>query len=354
MKIFTPISFLICITFFTCTQKEVSEATLPPESVAASPAAASPMEKAALELLEQLTPDQKKEATLPFDDDERSYWHFTPSPHRGLTWEHMSPAQRNAMTGLLETGLSKKGLDKTREIMALELVLRDIEDRGSDDRYRHPELYYLLVFGQPGEGPWGWRFEGHHVSLNYTSVGDQLSVTPAFMGANPAVVPDGPEKGKRVLAKEEDLARNLLASFSSEQMKQVLISDMAPKDIVTGMERKAILEKQEGLSYKDMKNNQQQLLKALVQNFLDDMEKGVAKEQLNRIEAEGWDNIYFAWAGETEKGPGKAHYYRVHGPSLLIEYDNIQNNANHIHTVWRDLKNDFGEDLLKHHHDTKH
>ena len=298
--------------------------------------------------------DQQKQATLPFDHEERSFWHFTPSPHRGLIWETMNSNQRQALTRLLATGLSEKGLSKTREIMALEGVLRDLEGREKDDRYRHPELYYFMLFGQPGNGPWGWRYEGHHVSLNYTSVSNKVSVTPAFMGANPAEVPHGPEKGKRVLAKEEDMARELLASFRQDQLKQVVIAGKAPDEIVTGMDRKAMLDKREGLKYKQMDSNQQQLLRALVQNYLDNMEGGIAKEQLNEIEAEGWENIYFAWAGAMERGPGKAHYYRLHGPSLLIEYDNIQNNANHIHTVWRDLKNDFGEDLLRKHHETKH
>ncbi len=316
--------------------------------------ATSPMAKAAMELIQTLNQDQQKQATLPFDDEERSSWHFTPSPHRGLTWEKMNSNQQQAMTRLLATGLSKKGLSKTREIMALEGVLRDLEGREKDDRYRHPELYYFMLFGQPGDEPWGWRFEGHHVSLNYTSVSNKLSVTPAFMGANPAEVPHGPEKGKRVLAEEEDLARKLLASFSQNQLSQVLIADKAPAEIVTGMDRKAILVNREGLKYQQMDANQQQLLRTLVQNFLDNMEAGLAGEQLNKIEAEGWENIYFAWAGELKRGTGNAHYYRVHGPSLLIEYDNIQNNANHIHTVWRDLSNDFGEDLLRKHHETKH
>lgn len=291
---------------------------------------------------------------MTFEDDERSYWHFTPSPHRGLTWEKMNEVQRNALTRLLETGLSQEGLAKTKEIMALEAVLRELEGRGPEDRYRHPELYYFMLFGDPETAVWGWRFEGHHLSLNYTSVSNQLSVTPAFMGANPAEVPLGPQKGKRVLAKEEDLARDLLASFSADQLEQVLIADEAPEEIVTGMDRKAILNKLQGLKYQSMNHDQQQLLKALIRNYLDNMEPGVAREQLNNIEAEGWDDIHFAWAGETEKGPGNAHYYRVHGPSILIEYDNIQNNANHIHTVWRDLKNDFGEDLLRKHHETQH
>ena len=314
----------------------------------------SPMEKAATDLMKTLDQDQKNQASLPFDDQERSFWHFTPSPHRGLTWEKMKSNQQEALTGLLETGLSEKGLDKTREIMALELVLRDIEGRGADDHYRHPELYYFMLFGQPGDEPWGWRFEGHHLSLNYTSVSGQISVTPAFMGSNPAEIPHGPEKGKRVLAEEEDLARQLLASFRQDQLKQVVIADKAPKEIVTGMDRKAILDKQQGLKYQQMDPTQQQLLRALVQNYLDNMVDGMAEEQMNKIETEGWGNVYFAWAGATERAPGNAHYYRVHGPSLLIEYDNFQNNANHIHAVWRDLSNDFGEDLLRKHHETKH
>ncbi len=348
MKLLASLLVLIGLAFFVWYESRVT-----PEKSPAEPAK-SKMAQAAIDLVATMDSEQKKQALLPFDDDERSYWHFTPSPHRGLTWEKMNSKQREALNRLLETGLSKQGLHKTREIMALELVLKEIEGRDPEDRYRHPELYYLLLFGEPGDGPWGWRFEGHHVSLNYTSVSDQLSVTPAFMGANPAEVPQGQHKGKRVLSAEEDLARDLLASFSEDQLTQVIIADQAPEEIVTGMERKAMMEKQEGLYYKEMTKQQQQLLHKLVDNYLDNMESAVAAEQLSRIETEGWENITFAWAGETERGPGKAHYYRVHGPSLLIEYDNIQNNANHIHAVWRDLKNDFGEDLLKNHHEHQH
>ncbi len=318
-------------------------------------AAKTPMAQAAQNLLATLNEAQRKEATLAFDDDERSFWHYTPSPHRGLTWEKMDAAQRKALTKLLETGLSKQGLQKTQEIMALELILRELEGRGPDDRYRHPELYYVLIFGDPAaEDPWGWRFEGHHVSLNYTSVDDQVAVTPAFMGSNPAEVPSGPQKGKRVLAQEEDMGRKLLAAFDDEQLKKVIIADKAPQEIITGNERKAMMEKQEGLAFGDMTKAQQQLLRDLLQVYLGNMESSQAAEQLRKIEQKGWDKLYFAWAGETVKGPGKAHYYRIHGPSVLIEYDNIQNNANHIHAVWRDLDNDFGEDLLRKHHEEKH
>ena len=315
----------------------------------------SSMAQAAQVFLQSLNEEQHKEATLPFEDDERSFWHFTPSPHRGLTWEKMNTEQREALTQLLQTGLSEQGLHKTQEIMALELVLRELEGRGSDDRYRHPELYYILVFGEPTSGaPWGWRFEGHHLSLNYTSVDDQVAVTPAFLGANPAEAPSGPHKGKRVLAQEEDLARQLLAAFDESQLKEVIIADKAPKDIVTGVQRKVMMENQEGLAYAEMTSDQQKKLRALIQVYLDNMEPSIAAEQLQKIEQHGLDKLYFAWAGATEKGPGKAHYYRIHGPSVLIEYDNIQNNANHIHSVWRDLKNDFGEDLLRRHHEEKH
>ena len=355
MKLLASLLVLVGLTFFVWLEskhskaKKVSQAAVVSEEIAKSD-----MAQAALDLMATLDQGQKKEAMLPFDDDERSFWHFTPSPHRGLTWEKMSNAQRNALTKLLETGLSKKGLEKTREIMALEEILREIEGREPGDRYRHPELYYFMLFGEPGDHPWGWRFEGHHVSLNYTSVSNRLSVTPAFMGANPAEVPSGPQKGKRVLSAEEDLARELLASFDGSQLEQVIIADKAPKEIVTGMDRKAMMAKQEGLMYRDMSSNQQKLLHNLIRIYLDNMESSLAKDQLSRIEADGWDNISFAWAGETERGPGKAHYYRIHGPSILVEYDNIQNNANHIHTVWRDLKNDFGEDLLKNHHQHQH
>ena len=324
------------------------------ESKQTSTKADHPMADAAKALIATLNSDELDQATLPFDDDERSSWHFTPSPHRGFTWEKMNSTQREAMLNLLMTGLSEQGLEKTREIMALEGVLHVLEERPEGDRYRHPELYYLMLFGEPGPNPWGWRFEGHHVSLNYTSVGDKLSVTPAFMGANPAEVPKGPEKGKRVLAAEEDMARALLKTFTAEQLKTVMIADKAPDEIVTGMDRKAMMGEQEGLPYKEMNKQQQQQLKDLVQLYLNNMERSIAKEQQGQIEADGWENIYFAWAGEMERGPGKAHYYRIHGPSLLIEYDNIQNNANHIHAVWRDSKNDFGEDLLKNHHQHQH
>ena len=353
MKLLASLLVLIGLTFFVWLESKDSKA-----KTASSPVvteiAKSDMAQAAQKLMATLDQGQKKEAMLPFDDDERSFWHFTPSPHRGLTWEKMNNTQRDALTKLLQTGLSKQGLEKTREIMALEEVLREIEGREPGDRYRHPELYYFMLFGEPGDNPWGWRFEGHHVSLNYTSVSNQLSVTPAFMGANPAEVPSGPHKGKRVLSQEEDMARNLLASFDSDQLKKVMIAEKAPEEIVTGMDRKAMMDQQEGLFYRDMTNKQRELLQDLIDIYLDNMESSVAKEQLNRIKADGWDNISFAWAGETERGPGKAHYYRIHGPSLLIEYDNIQNNANHIHAVWRDLKNDFGEDLLKSHHQHQH
>ncbi len=359
MKLLASLLVLIGLTVFVWWESKHSQAKNIAQSEVSNPIIEekileSDMAKAAADLMATLDQAQKDEAMLPFDDDERSFWHFTPSPHRGLTWEKMNDKQRAALTKLLETGLSKKGLQKTREIMALEAVLREIEGREPGDRYRHPELYYFMLFGDPKDTAWGWRFEGHHVSLNYTSVSNQLSVTPAFMGANPAEVPSGPQKGKRVLSEEEDLARDLLASFAEDQLKKVIIADQAPEEIVTGMDRKAMMGKQEGLFFKDMDSNQQQLLRNLIQLYLDNMESSIAKEQLAKIKADGWDNISFAWSGETERGPGKAHYYRIHGPSMLVEYDNIQNNANHIHTVWRDLKNDFGEDLLKQHHQQKH
>ncbi len=353
MRFFFPFCFLYFLAFSGC-KRLPAQPTNTDKAIEAKPMTS--MALAAHSFLATLDETQKKEATLPFDDEERFFWHYTPAPHRGLTWEKMDDDQREALMQLLRTGLSAQGLQKTREIMALELILRELEGRQADDRYRHPELYYVLIFGDPAsEAAWGWRFEGHHVSLNYTSVEDQVAVTPAFFGANPAEVPSGPQKGKRILRQEEDRARQLLASFDDKQLQKVLIADQAPGDIVTGNKRKAILEKREGLPYSAMTQAQQALLRDLVQVYLNNMESSLAARQLKKIEDQGWEGLYFAWAGETERGPGKAHYYRIHGPTLLIEYDNTQTNANHIHTVWRDLTgDDFGEDLLRKHYEEKH
>jgi hypothetical protein len=237
--------------------------------------------------------------------------------------------------------------------MELERTLRRLEKRPPNDEYRDPERYYLAIFGTPSEkSPWGWRFEGHHVSLNFSSVTGKLAVTPAFLGTNPARVPEGPTKGLRVLAQEEDLARRLLTGLNAQQRRQAIIDEEAPADIITGNQRTVSLARFEGLAYADMTADQRFLLEQLIRVYLDNMKPRIAQHQWQRMEDAGLDKLHFAWAGSAE--PGQAHYYRIHGPTFLVEYDNTQNNANHIHTVWRDPANDFGRDLLRDHYENGH
>jgi hypothetical protein len=219
---------------------------------------------------------------------------------------------------------------------------------------RDPELYYLTVFGTPGsQAPWAWRLEGHHLSLNFTVAGGaSVSVTPSFLGSNPARVVTGPREGLRVLAAEEDLARELVRSLSEEQRKAAIYDAKAPDDIITGADRKARQLSPPGLAVGQMTPGQVELLKRLLEEYVHRYRPELAESDMKKIETAGMDKVSFAWAGATE--PGKGHYYRLQGPSFVMEYDNTQNNANHVHTVWRDLQNDFGEDLLRKHYDESH
>jgi hypothetical protein len=204
------------------------------------------------------------------------------------------------------------------------------------------------------ESIWGWRVEGHHVSVNFLIVnGNRIAPTPNFFGANPASVPQGyPLAGLRVLGAEEDLARQLLVSLDTRRRAQAIIAAEAPPDIVTRAEHRVKLDSPAGLAVGEMDENQQRTLKDLVLEYTSRMSRDVADNRMNQIEKEGKSLIHFAWAGAEERG--RPHYYRLHGPSFLIEYDNTQNNANHIHTVWRDLRDDWGEDLLLRHYAGAH
>jgi hypothetical protein len=237
--------------------------------------------------------------------------------------------------------------------MSLDQVLKDVE-KGKGPT-RDPELYYFTIFGQPGsKEPWGWRVEGHHVSLNFTIVdGKGVAATPAFLGANPATIKEGPRAGLRILGEEEDMGRRLIKSLNDQQREEAIFAKEAPKDIITGNARKAMIDRPVGVSYDKLDETQKRMLVELVGNYADRHRPDIAAEDLKRINTAGWDKVKFAWAGGLD--PGQKHYYRVQGPTFLIEYDNTQNNANHIHTVWRDLERDFGEDLLlEHYQHNKH
>ncbi|MFK7846966.1 MAG: DUF3500 domain-containing protein [Rhodothermales bacterium] len=312
----------------------------------------SKMIEAAQHFLSLTNAEEKQVLVYPFESEERTFWNFVPmtGERKGLVLRDMSTDQKMALHALLQSTLSTKGYLKTTGIQQLERILGVLEDRPV---YRDPTSYYLTIFGTPAaDTAWGWRFEGHHLSLNFSSVNNELAIAPAFMGSNPSKVLEGTFAGLRVLSEEIDVARTLMASLSPEQQATAIISDTSPREIITGNERKAVLESYEGLKYTDMKPHQQMLLKSLINVYAGNLRADVAQAELDRIEAAGYDKLYFAWAGSLI--PDAGHYYRIHGTTLLIEYDNTQTEANHIHTVWRDLTNDFGRDLLhKHYEDSE-
>lgn len=306
------------------------------------------MADAATRFLNSLSSSLRAKAVLPFEDEERFNWHYIPRSRKGVSFQEMTSEQRTAAHTLLRSALSAKGYEKTTAIIALETILGEIER----SRSRDPELYYFTIFGSPSmKQPWGWRLEGHHLSLNFSAITNaSIATTPAFLGTNPATIPFGKDRGKRILAQEEDLAFKLLNSFSREQRARAIIATTAPRDIITGHDRRARLERFEGLPYSAMNALQQGLLLQLIGEYISNVREEVAQQHLARINGAGFERIHFAWAGMTE--PGLPHYYRIHGPTFLIELDNTQDRANHIHSVFRDFENDFGEDLLKRHYET--
>jgi hypothetical protein len=291
---------------------------------------------------------ERERALRDFEDGDRFVWHFTPVSRNGLPLREMTLEQRSAALDLLESVSSTQGYLKATGVMHLEAILGALEGRPG---HRDPENYHFWIFGAPSvDQPWGWRFEGHHISLNFTSADGVTVSAPAFIGANPARVPSGPHAGWRLLAAEEDRARDLLAALTPSQREQAIIAERTPGDIITGNDREARLEAKEGLSAGDMTAGQLVLLRRLLAEYAENVEPEMARVRYARIEEEGIERLHFAWAGSTE--PGEPHYYRIHGPTVLIEYDNTQNDANHIHSVWRDLENDFGGDLLRRHYET--
>ncbi len=303
---------------------------------------------AAQKLIDRLDQSQRGKLILPFSSDERTDWSYLPGRRPGIPLGEMNEEQRSAAFDLLRTVLSDQGYIKAVGVITLEAVLRELEGD-----FRDPGRYWFTLFGSPGlSSPWGWRLEGHHLSLNFSSVtGELIATTPAFFGAHPANIPHGPNKGKRVLAMEEDSARALVASFDLEQKRKAIISAHAPRDIITGRDRKARLSRFEGISFKELDATQQDRLLALLRVYIGTMMQDVAEVQWSKIRQAGFEKIHFAWAGRIV--PGQPHYYRIHGPTFVAEYDNTQNNANHVHSVWRDFENDFGDDLLRKHYEQK-
>jgi len=214
--------------------------------------------------------------------------------------------------------------------------------------------YHFYIFGEPHENTiWGWKFEGHHISLNFTAENNIIvSATPLFFGANPGVVRLEDYDNMEVLKEEAELGFTLVNDLSKKQLSTALFSEIAPPEIVSRMERTVHELTPKGISYTALNDKQKDVFMNLLNIYIDNYELGFSQNLRNKIEEAGIDNLYFAWAGSLE--PGAGHYYRIQGPTLLIEYDNTQGNANHVHSVVRDLTNDFADDVLKHHYDSQH
>jgi hypothetical protein len=312
---------------------------------------ASVTTEAANRLLSALTPEQRAKATFKFEDDERMNWHFIPKERKGLPLREMTSYQKHLATVLLAAGLSQNGFMKALTIMSLEDILKQQEK--DDGERRNPEKYYFSIFGTPSEtGTWGYRVEGHHMAQNFTIAGGHVVDAPSFFGSNPAEVKQGPRAGLRVLAAEDDLGRDVLMSLDDAQRKIAVLDKTAYKDIITMASRKAAIEGQpSGLAASKMTSKQFDKLMALLDEYASNVPTPMRMEREAVIKKAG-KNMYFAWTGVAEKGG--PHYYRVQSPTFIIEYDNTQNDANHIHSVWRDLNNDFGGDLLKAHYRASH
>ena len=313
------------------------------------------MARAANALLAALSSDQRAKAAFAFADAERINWHFIPRERLGLPLKEMTPPQRTLAMRLLETALSQRGYLAATTIIELELVLREL---GGDPAMRDPERYFVSVFGTPGTAPWGWRFEGHHLSLNFTiTTGGVLSWAPSFFGANPAVVRSGSRQGLRALATEEDVGRELVTALDSAQRARAIISADAPREIVTGNSLTVAPLSPVGIAIADLRPAQAATLRRVIEAYLSKMSDELATPRRAALQRSDLSQVTFAWAGPI--GVGQPHYYRVQGPSFLIEFDNTQNNANHVHSVWRDFGGEFGlgggrDPLREHYRSTPH
>ncbi len=363
------------------------------------------MAEAGRELLERLDPDQRSVAAWPFpSDEERRLWFYTPTDHGGLPLGQMRPAQQRLALKLVASGLSRPGFVTVSTIMGLENALDQLEGWAVDFEYergRDPARYYLRIFGEPGgEEPWAWRFGGHHVSVHHVVAGGEVvASTPCFLGADPASSPLLGGHLLRPLGAVEDLGRELVQALSDEQRRRAVVSGQAPIDLVGGNRSKLrggedtphLLEiwragfgpettellngiqranedrarltrdhfeavritlEPKGIPASALTADQQPLLRAVLDVYLGRMPEDIAEAEAAKFAAERLGSVHFMWAGGIE--PGEPHYYRIQGPRLLVEYDNFQRSNNHIHSVWRDPENDFGDDVLLRHYATHH
>lgn len=319
-------------------------------------ATAQDVVSAANRFVSGLSAAQQLEVLYPFDSDERFNFHYIPRDRKGIAYGDLNDTQRSAAMALAHSCLSAAAIQRFEGLLELEKVLKTIEGRSEDDHFRDPRKYYFTVFGLPGDHTtWGWRLEGHHISFNFSvKDGKIVAGTPAFIGSNPAIVKTGPKQGTQLLKDETALGFAMVGMLSGPQLQSASLAGAVPGEIITAANRKASLEKKDGLRYADMTAAQRAQLLTLIKCYVYRFTKLFADDMLKGIQAAGLDEIRFAWTGPTTAQEGKAYYYRVQAPGFIIEYDNSQNNANHIHTVLRDLKNDFGGDELLEHYRSSH
>jgi Protein of unknown function (DUF3500) len=309
------------------------------------------MAAAAEAFLDSLDAGQRAVATTRLDDPGFRRWTYLPGPREGLALAAMDTAQREAALALLDTGCSVTGAATARAVVELDLVRRVLAGASAEP---HDHRFWLRVLGTPSaDGAWGWRVNGHHLAVHVTVAGGELAVTPSFFGAEPAHVPSGPRAGLRVLSAEEDRARALLHSLDDDQRAVAVTSDTAPDDILTRFDPVAdVSAVPRGIAHRDLRPGQQAALERLVRHYFGRMTEPAAQEAWDAATAAGLDDVHFGWAGGSQ--PGQGHYYSILGATFLIEYDNTQDGANHVHSVWRDLRDDWGTDLLARHYAAEH
>lgn len=303
------------------------------------------MAQAALEFQSAITDEQRGMSKFAFDDPERLNWHFIPRPRKGVPLKALEGEPLKKATALIKSGLSESGYDQTMNVMSLEEVLYLLEpgDRAYRRDRRDPGKYYISVFGEPSAKgtKWGWRLEGHHLSLNYTiDNGAVVSTTPEFFGSNPGVIEAGPGRSIRILAPEEDIARQILKLCTSEQKMKMFISEKAPNEIRAPNAPQPDLGDLVGLRQDEMSADQQKLLTDLLGEYMKNMPELIGVKRRAEIDQAGWGSIQMAWWGGEDRN--QPHYYRIQGPTFQVEYNNVQNDANHVHSVWRTTAGDFG------------
>ncbi|MEO9894702.1 DUF3500 domain-containing protein [Aurantibacter sp.] len=306
-----------------------------------------------------LSEDLKAKAIFSLDDEERFNMKYIPISRKGPRFHDFNEIQKSAAIDLLKSSLGEEGFRKSKDIMSLEKVLRVIEDDDNDlmpdgRPRRDPLNYHFLIFGDPAsENPWGWKFEGHHLSLNFTSSDGKISsATPIFFGANPGVIKITGHKDKEVLKKETSLSFKLVNSLSSEQLKKAKFADIAPEEIITTTIRKVENFEQKGIFFNELTTTQKETFNELLDLYMNNYEKKFSEAYREKIKNAGIDKLSFSWAGSLV--PGTPNYWCIQGPVLIIEYDNTQTDANHVHTVVRDPTNDYGEDTLQKHYEEGH